>query len=269
MTTPTGPTRLWGSAYALSDLLEQVGGGATYAVRDFALLAIAAQLSARFPGQLVFKGGFVLRHVYGLLRFSEDVDATRHDPPRNKLEPAAVAEAIREASVGDIIRFRPQEPGTASARSLDFDDVRVSGAMLPDTRVQVEISYREEVIDPPDLARIGAPFYQEFEILAMSIPEMAAEKIRAIAQRVVVTDLADLAEMFARDDVTDSEVSRLVRHKFALVKRGSANRTDRIEAHLGEMAADYDDVVPTLFPAARGYAAAMAIVWPRIRGLVP
>ena len=29
----------------------------------------------------------------------------------------------------------------------DFDNVRVSGTMLPNTEVQVEINYREEVID--------------------------------------------------------------------------------------------------------------------------
>jgi hypothetical protein len=37
----------------------------------------------------------------------------------------------------------------------------------------------------------------------------------------------------------------------------------------GEMAADYDDVVPTYFPKARPYSDAMAIVWPRIKSLIP
>ena len=67
---------------ALSDLLEQGSGGATYAVRDFALLSIASHLSARFPGQLVFKGGFVLRQ-----RFSDDIDATRRAPPTSPQKP--------------------------------------------------------------------------------------------------------------------------------------------------------------------------------------
>lgn len=103
---------MWGDAYALSDLLEQVGGGTTFAARDFALLTLAAQLSIRFPGQLVFKVGFVLRHVHGLLRFSHDVDTTRHDPSEHKLAADEVAQAIRDASVGDIVRFSPQQPAT-------------------------------------------------------------------------------------------------------------------------------------------------------------
>jgi hypothetical protein len=114
--SPDGdPKRRWGDAYTLSDLLEQTGGGSSFAVRDLALLAVAAHLSARFPRQLVFKGGFVLRHVHGLRRFSGDVDATRHNPARHRLDTQDVARAIREASVGDIIRFSPQPPATDSA----------------------------------------------------------------------------------------------------------------------------------------------------------
>jgi predicted nucleotidyltransferase component of viral defense system len=263
------PKRRWGDAYALYDLLEQTDGDPDFVVREFALVALAAQLSSRFPHQLVFKGGFVLRHVHGVLRFSVDVDATRHEPSQHKLEAEEVAQAIRMASVGDIVRFSPQQPATDSARSLDFDNVRVTGSLLRESQVQVEISYREEVIDPPEQVLIGHPFYEQFEILAMAVPEMAAEKMRALAQRVRVTDLADLAEMFSRDDVLDEDVARLARHKFELVKQGAANRAERIYQHLMEMAGDYDDVVPIYFSKARPYKEAMAIVWPRIRSLIP
>lgn len=103
----------------------------------------------------------------------------------------------------------------------------------------------------------------------MSVPEMAAEKIRALAQRVQVTDLADLAEMLSQDDVRDDDVGGLAHYKFELVKQGATNRVARIEQHLTEMAADYDDVVPALFPGARPYREAMTIVWPRIKALIP
>ena len=271
MSAENAPRRLWGHAYALDDLLAEYGGSREFAVRDFALLTLAVQLSARFPGQLVFKGGFVLRHVHGIERFSEDVDATRHDPPKNKFDALEVADAMRDASVGDIIRFAPQDPATDSAVSLDFDDVRVSGTMLPNTQVQVEISYREEVIDDPVRAMIGAPFYEPFEVLAMSVSEMTAEKLRCIAQRVRVTDLADLAELLGTPGCTQYDVARLAEYKFhkGKVKAGRENRVDRIEQHINEMAADYDDVVPNLFPGAMSYREAKATVWPRIKSLIP
>jgi predicted nucleotidyltransferase component of viral defense system len=270
MTGPSRPKRRWGSAYQLSDLLGQSPGGLEFASRDFALLTLAAELSFRFPGQLVFKGGFVLSHVHGLLRFSTDVDATRHEPPRHKLDASEVADAIREASVGDIIRFNPQvPPATDSARSLDFDHVGVTGSLLPEGEVQVEISYREAVVDPPVPAPIGHPYYEPFELLTMAVPEMAAEKMRALVQRVRATDLADLAETLVRDDVDDTDIARLAITKFELVKQGRASRVERIKRNLAEIGADYDAAVPALFPTARPYREALEIVWPRITFLIP
>jgi predicted nucleotidyltransferase component of viral defense system len=140
---------------------------------------------------------------------------------------------------------------------------------VADSEVQVEISYREAVVDEPDLVRIGSPFYDEFEILTMAVPEMAAEKLRALAQRTRATDLADLAELLTRGDVRDEDIARLAVAKFELVKQGAANRAERVERNLQEIGADYDDAVPALFPAARSYREAMEIVWPRIRPLIP
>ena len=174
----SGPIRRWGSAFQLDDLLNQMPGSADVAVRDFALLTIVGHLSATFPKELVFKGGFVLRHVHGFLRFSSDADSTRHAPPRHKFDADEVAQVIREASVSDIVRFDPQEPATDSARSLDFDEVRISGSTIHPDRVQMEISYRESVVDEPAFAYVGEPFYEAFEILVMTLPEMSAEKLR-------------------------------------------------------------------------------------------
>ena len=187
-----------------------------------------------------------------------------------KLDAVDVAESIRGASIGDTVRFQPREPpATDSANSLDFDHVRVTGSLIPPSEVQVEISYREAVVDEPDMVHIGAPFYEEFEILTMTVSEMAAEKLRALAQRVRATDLADLAEMLVRQDLRDSDIARLALVKFQLVRQGVANRAERIERNLREIGFEYDDVVPALFPDSRSYSEAMEIVWPRIRPLIP
>jgi predicted nucleotidyltransferase component of viral defense system len=231
---------------------------------------VTAQLAASFPGQLVFKGGFVLRHVHGIARFSKDVDATRTAPPRHKLDAGDVAEAIRQASIGDQIRFAPAaQPATDSARSLDFDHVAVSGALLPPTDVQVEISYREAVVEAPQRALIGAPFYEDFEILALAPQEMAAEKLRTLAQRTRPTDLADLAALLSRRDVRDDDIARIAVEKFKAVKPGLENRARRVERNLQAIGADYDAVVPGLFPSALPYREALDAVWPRIKPLIP
>jgi predicted nucleotidyltransferase component of viral defense system len=244
-------------------------GGVEVAARDFALVTLVGHLAASFPRELVFKGGFVLRHVHGFLRFSSDADSTRHAPAHHKLDFEEVARVIRDASVGDIVRFDPQLPATDSARSLDFDDVRISGAKIRPDKVQIEVSYREGVIDEPTNAFVGAPFYESFEILVMTLSEMSSEKLRALSQRVRPTDLADLAVMLLREETSDDDIARLSVHKFELVRQGAANRVERIEQHLREIGVEYDAVVPGLFPEAPTYAEAMEAVWPRIKPLIP
>lgn len=264
-----GPKRRWGGVYELVDMLEAMPGGMTFAVRDFALVTLAGELSTAFPGQLVFKGGFVLRHAHGHLRFSSDVDATRHAPPAHKFDAHDVATAIRDASIHNVVQFEPGEPATDSARSLDFDKVRVAGEAFPDSDVQVEVSYREAVIGVPVPVYIGHPFYEPFEILTMQVEEMVAEKLRALAQRLRETDLADLAVLLKVKTTNDDAVARFAQTKFELVKQGRANRIDRIERNLGELSSTYDDVVPQLFPDAPSYREAADVVWPRIKSLVP
>ena len=116
--------RLWGGITHLTELLEEQPGGMEFAARDFALVTLAGELAAAFPGQLVFKGGFVLRHGY------------------------------------------------------------------------------------------GHPFYEPFEILTMDPGEMAAEKLRTLAQRQRATDLADLAVLLRSLPATSDE--RIAR--YAVVK---------------------------------------------------
>lgn len=260
------PKRLWGTDFQLQDLLEQMPGPPEFATRDFGLLTLAGQLSARFPNQLVLKGGFVLRHVHGILRFSKDVDSTRAEPAKEPLDADAVVAAIREASVRDIVRFEPSNEAKNNKYRLNLDGVMVTGPLLAPTSVEIEVSYREAVIDPAEVAMIGAPFFEEFQVLVMTVSEMSAEKLRTLAQRTRPTDLADLALMLQREDARDEDIGRLAVHKFKDVAAGAKTN---IERNLKFMGADYDNVVPGLSPDAPTYGEAMEIVSNRIKPLIP
>jgi predicted nucleotidyltransferase component of viral defense system len=262
------PRRRWRGQVDLEEMLRNMPGGMGFAARDFALVTLAAELSVSFPGQLVFKGGFVLRHVHGHLRFSKDVDATRHQPPGHKLDAVAVAAAISAASIPNVVHFVPGDPATDSARSLDFDKVRVTSELFGAADVQVEVSYREGVVGVPTVSDIGGPFYEPFEILTMEAEEMAAEKLRTLAQRRRSTDLADLAVLL-RNGAADNLIAQYSKAKFGIVKQGRVNRIERIELTIAELADTYDDLIPLVFPTAPSYSEAVAIVIPRIRPLVP
>ena len=216
-------------------LAEQLNLAPDLLERDFVLVTIAGELAEQFPDALCFKGGFVLRHVFGLARTSRDVDATRHEPPKHKFEAEDVAGAIREAARRGNFQVDVPAPATDSARSLDFDGISYKG-MISSSTVDVEVSYREEVQLDPVPVKIGPPFYEEFEIPAMAAAEIVAEKLRTLAQRQKPSDLDDLAQLIDRhaEQIEDRLVATVVPVKFApgLVRDGDHRQRilDNIEA---------------------------------------
>ncbi|MEJ7826307.1 MAG: nucleotidyl transferase AbiEii/AbiGii toxin family protein, partial [Solirubrobacteraceae bacterium] len=182
------PVRRIRNAFELDDIIATLGVDAGLVERDFALMTIAAGLVAEYGDALCFKGGFVLRHVHGHERFSKDIDATRINPPKNKLDPVEVAAAISRAGMKNLMTLAPESPRTDSGRSLDFDRIRYTGP-LGTGLVSVEVSYREDVVEQPELVEVGAPYYEPFPIPVMQLEEIVAEKLRAIAQRDRPTDL--------------------------------------------------------------------------------
>lgn len=78
----------------------------------------------------------------------------------------------------------------------------------------MEVSYREDVILPPSVASIGEPYYKPFEIPVLQLDEIAAEKLRTLAQRSRPTDLSDLVMVLECHTIIDSRVRRLAEKKF-------------------------------------------------------
>lgn len=103
----------------------------------------------------------------------------------------------------------------------------------------------------------------------MTKEEMAAEKLRALAQRLRTTDLADIAWLLSKTQDRDDHIVEIAREKFELVRTGRENKLTRIESRLAEMADTYDIEVPLLFPEAPSYKEAMTVVSSRLRRLVP
>jgi predicted nucleotidyltransferase component of viral defense system len=260
------PVRLIRNAFELQDLVEGSGRDGSLIERDFALVTVAAGLVRVYGESLCFKGGFVLRHVYGHERFSKDLDATRINPPKHKLDAAEVRDAIRSASVKNLLTFNPAAPASDSGRSLDFDSIGYRGPLGENT-IAFEVSYREDVILPPFIASIGEPYYKPFEIPVLHLDEIVAEKLRTLAQRSRPTDLSDLAMVIGRHEIDDRRVRQLAEKKFELVKDG--NVIDRIIDRIHTMESDYDAAIAAVAPDAPSYAEAKKLVMSRLSSLLP
>ena len=250
----------------LADLAEQLAVPAAELERDFLLVSVAAQLHGDFPGALCFKGGFVLRHVHGQTRLSQDIDATRLAPPRHKFDADDVKRSIERAG-SKLFRVRVGDPETDSARSLDFSKISYRGPLGPG-KIAVEVSYREELVLEPVIAEIGLPFFEPFAVPVMAPDEIVAEKLRTLAQRRRPTDLSDLAFLLTTAEIDDGRVRTVFPHKFepGIVKPG--DHEQRIRESINAMRSAYDATVPAVAPDALPYADASGVVLARLRSLL-
>lgn len=264
----TLPRRRIHNDFDLQDIAEESARPIELIERDFALVTLAAHLSDQFPGQLCFKGGFVLRHVRGSGRLSGDIDATRTNPAKHKLDADAVAAAILRASDEPLLRFDPGAPEVDGKESLDFDGVRFFTGRT-DGRLAVEVSYREGVVDEPDLVMVGPPYYDPFEIPVLTLEEAVAEKLRTLLQRRRATDLADIALILDRygEQLDRPRVKRLAVVKFEIVKQGE--RRTRIESNVDALQAEYEATMPGLDPDAPSYEDAKARLLRELTSLMP
>lgn len=262
------PRRLIHNEYDLEELAEQQDRPIELIERDFALVTVAAHLVDQFPGQLCFKGGFVLRHVRGYTRFSGDLDATRTNPPKHKIAASEVAEAMRRATDEPMLRVDPGVPATDSQHSLDFDQIAFY-TPHHDGQIAVEISYREAVVDEPDAATIGPPYYADFQIPVLTLQETVAEKLRTLLQRRRPTDLSDLALVLGEygGRLDRARIRVLALKKFALVKQG--DRRARIEVNVEEMRVAYEQTIPGLAPDAPSFTEAQKLVLDALPTLLP
>lgn len=260
------PVRLIHNEFELQDVIDASGRDASLIERDFALVTVAAGLVRVYGESLCFKGGFVLRHVYGHERFSKDLDLTRINPPKHKLDATEVKDAIRGSSVKNLLTFSPGDPATDSGRSLDFDRISYRGPIGQDT-IAVEVSYREDVIVAPFRTAVGEPYYKPFEVPVLQLDEIVAEKLRTLAQRSRSTDLSDLAMVLARHTVDDGRVRQLAEKKLELVKDG--NVSERITTRIEAMASEYDAAIAAVAPDAPSYDQAKKLVLARLSSLLP
>jgi Nucleotidyl transferase AbiEii toxin, Type IV TA system len=130
---------------------------------------------------------------------------------------------MRLATDEPMLRIDPGVPATDSQNSLDFDQIAFH-TPNSDGQIAVEISYREAVVDKPEWADIGPPYYAEFQVPVLTLEETVAEKLRALLKRLRPTDLSDLA-LILRDhggQLDRAHVRELAVAKFTLVKRATA-----------------------------------------------
>jgi len=170
--------------YARKTLLANLG----QAEKDYFQNVVLFILYQSYGKGIVFKGGTALKKVYGLDRFSEDLDFTCTE----KVDAGKL-----EAGLG---RFRIEYEKDVE----EYDDglkvtLRIKGPLYTGIRQSlckliIDFSLRESVLLRPEIRTIGR-FLEEipsFDVLAMQEMEILAEKVRAVMTRAKARDVYDI-----------------------------------------------------------------------------
>lgn len=146
----------------------------------------------RIRDDLILKGGTALRKaVFDGYQFSEDIDfAAKRDVASSLVRMESTLRRA-ESEAGVVFERVTENPRGRDARSLRIRYRDMNGH--PNS-IRVELSLREKPIMPPDLRPLRDPFEDRsapsFWVLAL--PEILAEKVRALPTRSQARDLYDL-----------------------------------------------------------------------------
>lgn len=153
-------------------------------------------LSSLSEHEMVFKGGTYLWFFHGLKRFSEDLDFTATGKTEGIEE--AVSSDLEMLGVESTCRIFSDEERSFSFRISARGPLNTSEKDL--CHVYVEISRREEVLEPTLSQKLDIPAYgiPTKLVNGMSLNEVAAEKIRAVLTRDKARDAYDLAFLFGK-----------------------------------------------------------------------
>lgn len=177
----------------LEKLKSTIGLNIWQIERDYLQHLFLLFLSRRESGNFIFKGGTALQKLYGLNRFSIDLDFTLKGTNPKLLE---ILESINKDF--DNFNFNSNIKITEKKESITAQ-IKIKGPLYENTdnsisSLKIEISKRENVLVTPEKKEI-IPIYDDISpyfILVMSLEEILAEKVRALLKRSKARDLYDL-----------------------------------------------------------------------------
>lgn len=168
----------------------------------------------------VLKGGTAIRKAYfpDTWRFSEDLDFT--------VVNAVSAEKVREAMQWIFAELFEQSRGIRfELYSFHFNEgaiissVKFTGPLNYRNKIKLDISLKEKMALVPEWRQVKSAAFSDipqFRILAYSLLEILAEKIRSIMQRGYSRDYYDVWKLMKESVFDRTEVKKLVMYKCAL-----------------------------------------------------
>jgi predicted nucleotidyltransferase component of viral defense system len=155
--------------------------------------------------KMIFKGGTALHHVYlSQLRFSEDLDFSANHLPITLEEIKKVLE--RED-------FLTVKKDYVSGATIKIERLLFAGPLGQPNSLKVEADFLQNVVLPPQDLNYQNEYGVETKVRVMDIREIAAEKVRAMNDRVRYRDFYDFVMIFLKLNIDPKKVIELVGKK--------------------------------------------------------
>lgn len=176
------------------------------AEKDYFLVLVSKIIyNSKLSDKLIFKGGTALYHVYlPQLRFSEDLDFSTNAHKIN------LSELRQVFAPYDFLEIKKdyQSVATAKIEKLQYD-----GPLGLPNSLKVEIDFFQNVVLPPLTKDYHNVYGVKTKVWVMDIREIAAEKIRAMNDRIRYRDFYDFTMIISQLGLSIKEVLKLVRRK--------------------------------------------------------
>ncbi|MEM4522876.1 MAG: nucleotidyl transferase AbiEii/AbiGii toxin family protein [Nitrososphaeria archaeon] len=189
-------------------------------------------LSIESKRELIFKGGTALQKVYGLNRFSLDLDFTSTNGKEEEIV-NKIAKDIKdfgyETEVSKNVRYKEE----SKSLTLKIKGPLYDGTEKSITSLRIEISNRRDLQLEPETKEI-VPIYPDIRpyiVLVMRLEEILAEKIRAIYKRGRARDLYDLWFLIRKNTKYDTKLinKKLEYYKLTYNKQELKKKIQEIE----------------------------------------
>ncbi len=229
--------------------------------KDYALSYLLAAIAdtSGLADHIVLKGGTALKKLYYAdYRFSEDLDFSTH--PHGHLEGLSDKMASAVQRMADLLQeqgafgvsyepLRLKHPHPSGQEAF-IVRVRFPWQRRPLCRLKVEITVDEPVLLSPQAKTLIHNFGERLDrrILGYALPEIVAEKLRALLQSQqrlrargwgasrVCRDYYDLWEIFRREKIEKHTLSRILEPKCRLRGVSFQSSEDFLTSELREAA---------------------------------
>ncbi|MEM0053773.1 MAG: nucleotidyl transferase AbiEii/AbiGii toxin family protein [Nitrososphaeria archaeon] len=189
-------------------------------------------LSIESKRELIFKGGTALQKVYGLNRFSLDLDFTSTNGKEEEIV-NKIAKDIKDFGYETEVSKNVQYKEESKSLTLKIKGPLYDGTEKSITSLRIEISHRRDLQLEPETKEI-VPIYPDIRpyiVLVMRLEEILAEKIRAIYKRGRARDLYDLWFLIRKNTKYDTKLinKKLEYYKLTYNKQELKKKIQEIE----------------------------------------